>query len=239
MSEGAEIMVKRVSKRYGRVLACDDVSLLAMPGEMTVLLGPNGAGKSTLIKSICALLRFEGVITIGGHDNRSIEAKRLLGYVPETPAVYPMLTVWEHLEFIAKAYSLRDWKDPARDLISRFDLDDKRDKLGRDLSKGMQQKVCVCCALLPRPGAVIMDEPLVGLDPHGIRELKIVTTELKRSGCALLVSTHIIDSVEDDWDVTCVMKGGRIVAACRRSEMPEGRTLEDVYFSTVESEEGL
>jgi ABC-type multidrug transport system ATPase subunit len=228
------ITVTNVSKRYGKLLANDDICLFIQPGELAVLLGPNGAGKSTLIKSICALLRFQGSITVGGFDNRSTEAKRLLGYVPEMPALYPMLTVYEHLEFIAKAYRLNEWETYADELLRRFELDDKVAKLGKELSKGMQQKVSVCCALLPRPKAVILDEPLVGLDPHGIREIKSAIVELKQSGHALLVSTHMIESVEEDWDTTCIMKNGRIAAICKRGEMPDGQTLEDVYFSITE-----
>jgi ABC-type multidrug transport system ATPase subunit len=232
------ITVEHVTKRYRKFLANDDISLTVNPGELTVLLGPNGAGKSTLIKSICGLLRFQGKITVGGFDNKTADAKRLLGYVPELPALYPMLTVYEHLEFIAKAYRLNEWEAYADELLRRFELDDKTAKLGKELSKGMQQKVSVCCALLPRPKAVILDEPLVGLDPHGIREIKSTIVGLKQSGLALLVSTHNIESVEEDWDTTCIMKGGKIAALCKRGEMPDGQTLEDVYFSITEGGEG-
>ncbi len=228
------INVQHVSKKYGKFLANDDVSLNVQPGQLGVLLGPNGAGKSTLIKSICALLRYEGVITIGGFDNHSVEAKRLLGYVPEMPTLYPMLTVSEHLEFIARAYRLTDWQPRADELLRRFELDDKRTKMGKELSKGMQQKVSVCCALLPQPKAVILDEPLVGLDPHGIREIKAMIADLKRAGCALLVSTHMIDTVEEDWDTTYIMKDARVAAVCRRGEMPVGQSLEDTYFAITE-----
>jgi ABC-type multidrug transport system ATPase subunit len=233
------ISVERISKKYGKNLANDDISLHVKSGELTVLLGPNGAGKSTLIKCICGLLRFKGAITVGGWDNLLPEAKKLLGYAPEIPMLYPMLTVNEHLEFIAKAYRLEDWKPYAEELLGRFEMEDKRDKLGKELSKGMQQKVSVCCALLPRPKAVILDEPLVGLDPHGIREIKAVITGLKTSGCALLISTHNIESVEEDWDTTCIMKGGRIAAECKRGELPEGKTLEDIYFSITEGDASI
>jgi len=97
-----------MTKKYGKLTANDNINLSVGRGELAVLLGPNGAGKSTLIKSICGLLRFQGTITIGGHENHTIEAKRLLGYVPEFPVLYPMLTVAEHLEFIAKAYRLKN-----------------------------------------------------------------------------------------------------------------------------------
>jgi len=224
------ISVKNLTKKYGKFLANDKVSVEIGKGHMAVLLGPNGAGKSTLIKSICGLLRFEGSITIDGLDNKSTNAKRILGYVPEIPVVYPMLTVYEHLEFIARAYRLTDWEVYAEELLTRFELDDKKKKLGKELSKGMQQKVSLCCAFLPRPKAVILDEPLVGLDPHAIRELKRMLSELKADGNTILLSTHLIDSTERDWDVTYIMQGGKIIKECSRSDM-EGESLEDIYFS--------
>ena len=229
------VTVKNLTKKYGKFTACDDISLNINEGEIAILLGPNGAGKSTLIKSICGLLRFSGTVTIDGLDNRSIEAKRILGYVPEFPTPYPMLTVEEHLEFIARAYRLREWKEKADGLLMRFDLDDKRNKLGKELSKGMQQKVSVCCAVLPDPKVVILDEPLVGLDPHGIRELKNIIAELREEGKALLVSTHIIDSIEEKWDVTFIMNKGRFAREIRRGENAD-ESLEDIYFSIIDNE---
>lgn len=228
------INVNNMTKKYGKLVANDNINLSVDSGELAVLLGPNGAGKSTLIKSVCGLLRFQGNVTIGGHDNHTTEAKRLLGYVPEFPVLYPMLTVAEHLEFIAKAYRLDAWEEKAEELLRRFELDDKKKKLGKELSKGMQQKVSVCCALLPRPKAVILDEPLVGLDPHGIRELKKVISDLRASGCALIVSTHMIESVEENWDITYIMVKGRIERVCRRTDIGEGQSLEDVYFEITE-----
>ncbi|NLT46783.1 MAG: ABC transporter ATP-binding protein [Clostridiales bacterium] len=227
------IQVTNLTKRYGKLIANQDISLTVNPGELTVLLGPNGAGKSTLIKCICGLLRFDGEITIAGYDNRSSEAKRLLGYVPEMPALYPMLTVREHMEFIARAYELAEWEPLADELLQRFELHDKQNKLGKELSKGMQQKVSICCAVLTKPRAVIFDEPLVGLDPHAIRELKSLIAEMKQNGCAMIVSTHMIDSVEENWDTTCIMTAGQIARACRRDEL-EGGDLEKLYFSITE-----
>ncbi len=227
------ISVSHVTKRYGKLVANRDISLQVEPGRLTVLLGPNGAGKSTLIKCICGLLRFEGDISIGGHDNRSSDAKRLLGYVPEMPVLYPMLTVYEHMEFIAKAYRLSGWKPFADALLARFELADKQDKLGKELSKGMQQKVSICCAVLHNPKVVVLDEPLVGLDPHAIRELKNLIVELRNSGCAMVVSTHMIDSVEENWDTTCIMIDGEVARQCSRDDM-DGMSLEDVFFSVTE-----
>ncbi len=230
------ITVKNLTKKYGSFVANEDINLTVEPGEVTVLLGPNGAGKSTLIKSICGLLRFQGSIEIGGYENHSIEAKKRLGYVPEIPALYPMLTVYEHLEFIARAYRLTDWEPLAQELLLRFELEDKRNKLGKELSKGMQQKVSICCAVLTKPSVVIFDEPLVGLDPHAIREIKKLIGELKAQGCAMVISTHMIESVEDNWDTTCIMRGGRIAKICRREELGDAEDLEALYFSITEGE---
>jgi ABC-type multidrug transport system ATPase subunit len=233
------ISVKNLTKKYGKNIANDNISLQVESGQLAILLGPNGAGKSTLIKSICGLLRFSGSITIGGYANNLQEAKRLLGYVPEFPALYPMLTVREHLEFIARAYNLHDWENFAKELLERFELDDKQNKLGKELSKGMQQKVNICCALLPRPKVVIFDEPLVGLDPHGIRELKNLISDLRKSGCAMLVSTHIIDSVDENWDITYIMREGKVAKECFRDEVGDAKNLEAIYFSIIDRSESI
>lgn len=228
------IQVKYVTKRYGNTLANNDVNLEAGDGEITVLLGANGAGKSTLIKCICGLLRFEGSIIIDGFDNHSLEAKRQLGYIPELPAMYPMLTVEEHLQFIARAYRLMDWEAYGKELMTRFELTDKKDKLGQELSKGMQQKVSICCALLPHPKAVIFDEPFVGLDPHAIRELKQLIISLRDSGSSVIISTHMIETMEEAWDTTYIMKNGSIIESRKRKDLGSKSSLESIYFSITE-----
>ncbi len=229
--------MKHVTKAYGKLLANDDVTFTARDGEIAVLLGPNGAGKSTLIKSAAGLLRFKGDILVDGHPNKSAEARRLLAYVPEMPAVYDLLTVQEHMEFIGRAYRLTDWQPRANALLSRFEMADKRDKLGKELSKGMQQKLSIACALLPGPTVAILDEPLVGLDPHAIKELKEMLREMAGEGCTLLLSTHMIDSVEDDWDSAFIMMNGRLRAAMRREDETEDETLEKLFFRITEGEE--
>lgn len=229
------LSVRSVTKRYGKFTANDHVSFEIKPGEISILLGPNGAGKSTIIKSIAGLLKFEGDIYIGENENKSIPAKRVLGYIPEIPALYDLLTVWEHMEFIARAYSLEHWKEEAEQLLKRFELDDKKNKLGSELSKGMQQKVSICCGLLPRPKVILFDEPLVGLDPHAIKELKNLIVEKKQEGAAILISTHMLDSVEEFWDSTNIMMNGRIIASRTRREMKgSGEDLEALFFEITE-----
>ena len=183
--------VSHLTKIYKNLVANGDLTFTVNPGEIAVLLGPNGAGKSTAIKCISGLLRFHGEIKICGYPNKSIDAKRNFGYIPEIPAPYENLTVIEHLEFIGRAYQVSDWEQKARKLLSRFEMSDKTNKLGKELSIGMQQKLSICCALLPEPKVILFDEPFVGLDPHAIKELKIVMTELKYAECAVLISTHM------------------------------------------------
>ena len=230
--------VRGLTKRYGKIVANDNLCFMAPAAAVTVLAGPNGAGKSTAIKAIAALLRFQGEILIDGHPNKSVEAKRLLGYVPEVPAMYEMLTVSEHLEFIARAYELDEgWKGRARELLSRFELDDKAKKLGKELSKGMQQKVSLCCALLPQPKLLLVDEPMVGLDPHGIKELKTVLQEERQRGTAILLSTHLLSSVEELWDDVLIMMEGKIGAQRSRSQVEAGsESLEELFFQITEGE---
>lgn len=233
------LTVSNLTKRYDSLLANDDVSFEVQPGEIAVLMGPNGAGKSTAIKCIAGLLRFHGSILVCGVPNKKAEARRVFGYVPELPALFPLLTVWEHVEFISRAYQLQDWRERAGALLDRMELTDKKEKLGQELSKGMQQKLSLCCALLPQPKVIMLDEPLVGLDPHAIKELKTMLTELRDQGCAVLVSTHMLDSVAEFWDKALIMKSGKIMAIRTRAEIEEsGENLEQLFFSITENGDG-
>ncbi len=228
------LQIENVTKRYGKTVANKDIGFAVNRGEIAILLGPNGAGKSTIIKCIVGLLRFSGKIRINGYDNKSLEAKKILGYVPEMPAVYDLLTVSEHLEFIRRAYRIED-NGYGQQLLERFELSDKQDKLGKELSKGMQQKLSICCALIHRPQIVILDEPLVGLDPHAIKQLKSILRELKKEGCSFVISTHMIDSVEDYWDVAHIMIDGRLAATkVNRVEEQQAQSLEELFFSITE-----
>lgn len=229
------LSVRNVTKKYGKLLANDNISFDVSAGEISVLLGPNGAGKSTIIKSIAGLLKFQGSILINGNGNKTLQAKRDLGYIPEMPSLYDMLTVWEHLAFIAKAYSLENWKEDAESLLERFELDDKKKKLGSDLSKGMQQKLSICCGLLPKPKVILFDEPMVGLDPHAIKELKNMIIEQRQEGKAILISTHMLDSVDEFWDSANIMMNGQIAASRTRNDIVgSGEDLETLFFAITE-----
>ena len=209
------IEVKHLTKTYGKFKAVDDISLLAKDGEITVLLGPNGAGKSTTIKSIANLLRYQGEIKIGGYANDMLEAKRIFGYIPETPVLYDLLTIDEHVEFIGKAYRCEHYQERAEHYITMFDLSSKRKKLVKELSKGMRQKVSMLLALLIAPKALLVDEPMVGLDPASIEETLQLFQQLKEEGVAILISTHIIDVIDAIWDEAYIMNKGHIVAHVR------------------------
>ncbi len=228
--------VSHVTKKYGKTLACRDVSFHLDPGSVTVLLGPNGAGKSTIMKSIIGFLRYEGEILVAGLPNKSVEARRILGFVPEIPALYPNLTVYEHMEFLARAYKLKDYKDRLHELLTRFELEDKNKKFGDELSKGMQQKLNLCLGLLPEPEMLMMDEPMIGLDPHAIKELKKLIEEMRSKRRTMLISTHIIDSVDMLWDRALIMQEGEIRANVSRDELAaSGKSLEELFFEVTEN----
>jgi len=228
--------VSHVTKKYGKTTACSDLCFHLDPGSVTVLLGPNGAGKSTIMKSIIGFLRYEGEIRVAGYPNKSSQARRVMGYVPEMPALYPNLTVGEHMEFLARAYRLSDYKDRIDFLLKRFELDDKRRKFGDELSKGMQQKLNLCLGLLPDPEMLLMDEPMIGLDPHAIKELKNCIEEMRSRSKTLLISTHIIDSVDMLWDRALIMQEGVIRANITRHELEgTGKTLEELFFEVTEN----
>lgn len=229
------LQVCNVTKKYGKNIACDNVSFTLDEGTITVLLGPNGAGKSTIMKSIIGFLKYQGSITADGLVNKTVEAKRIIGYVPEMPSLYPNLTVSEHMEFIARAYKLTDYKQYASQLLERFELDDKKRKFGDELSKGMQQKLNVCLGLLPHPKYLLMDEPMIGLDPKAIKELKNMFTEMRSEGRTILVSTHMIDSIDMLWDRTVIMQSGKVKANVTRHELDTGgQSLEELFFAITE-----
>ena len=226
----------QVSKYYGKTLAAKDVSFMVPDGTIGVLLGPNGAGKSTIIKSIAGLLKFQGQIQIQGMDSRQREARKIFAYVPEIPAMYQALTVAEHMEFIKRAYRLQTTEEEIREILERFELWDKKDKLGDELSKGMMQKVSICCALMIHPRVMLLDKPMVGLDPKAIKELKIVIQELKAGGTTVLISTHMLEMVEDLWDVMFVMEKGKIIGSYNKSEVGE-KDLDALFFEMTGGEE--
>ncbi len=229
--------VSGLTKKYGKTLAADQIGFTVPDGKIGILLGPNGAGKSTVIKSIAGLVRYKGSIRIQGRDAGSLEAKRCFAYVPELPYMYDALTVREHLEFIIRAYHADVSEEEVGSLLNRFELMDKQEKLGNELSKGMMQKVSICCALIIKPRVILLDEPMVGLDPAAIRTLKEIILEQKEYGGTILISTHMLEMVKELWDVTFVMDKGRIIGTYPR-ETAANKDLEELYFSVTGQESG-
>jgi ABC-type multidrug transport system ATPase subunit len=235
--EGKRYMleVSKLSKSYGKTEAVKNVSFTVNEGEIAVLAGPNGAGKSTIIKSVAGLLKYKGKIEICGYDNKSIKGKSMLGYIPEMPSLFPLLTIKDHITLMAHAFSIKEYEERAERLLKLFDLWDKKDKYGSDLSKGMQQKVSICCALITEPKVLLVDEPMIGLDPKAIRNMKEVMLELKKQGVSIVLSTHLLDSVEELWDRIIIMKNGEFVLSKARDEFDkQSESLEDIFFKVTE-----
>ncbi len=227
--------VMDLSKKYGKVRAADHVSFTVPDGRVGILLGPNGAGKSTVIKSIAGLLRFEGQVRIQGIPSREKAARKIFAYVPEMPSMYDMLTVREHMEFIRRAYGAETTDQEVEELLARFELLDKQEKLGNELSKGMMQKVSICCALVIHPQVILLDEPMVGLDPAAIKELKQMVLELRDRGATVLISTHMLEMVKELWDITFVMNQGHILGSYNREQVGD-EDLEELFFAVTGQE---
>lgn len=221
--------IQGLSKSYGKTPAVEQVSFFVPDGQVGILLGPNGAGKSTIIKSIAGLLRYQGRIGIQGIPAKQLEARKMFAYVPEIPALFDALTVREHIEYVKKAYESTITEEEVKILLERFELEDKQEKLGNELSKGMMQKVSICCALVIQPKVILLDEPMVGLDPRAIKELKEVILELRKEGVTVLISTHMLEMVEDLWDVMFVMEKGHIIGSYQKSEAGE-KDLDALFF---------
>ena len=238
------LVVNELRKYYRTTLAVDGVSFSVADGEILGLLGPNGAGKTTILRSIAGIVQMtSGRIEIAGRDLGADErgAKRNLAFVPETPNPYEMLTVYEHLRFIAMAYDTLDkFDERATALLDRFDLDEKRNDLVATLSKGMKQKLAVACAFIHDAQVILFDEPLIGIDPKGARELKNMMLAAKDAGCSILVSTHMLDTAERLCDRILIIDHGKVVAEGTLSELHEraqmgaDATLEDMFLKLTE-----
>lgn len=228
--------IQELMKSYGNNLAVDDVSFTVPDGQVGILLGPNGAGKSTIIKSIVGLLRYKGTIRIQGIPARKIEAKKIFAYVPEIPSMFDALTVREHIEYIRMAYNSDITDAEVDQILKEFEMDDKQNKLGSELSKGMMQKVNICCALAIKPKVILLDEPMVGLDPSAIKMLKDVVLRLRNSGVTVLISTHMLEMVEELWDIMFVMEKGKIIGSYTKEDAA-GRDLDDLFFAMTGGEE--
>ena len=227
--------IKELTKYYGKNLAVDQVTFTVPTGQVGVLLGPNGSGKSTIIKSIAGLLRYQGEIRIKGIPARQIPAKRKFAYVPEIPNMFDALTVREHIEYVRMAYDSEITDEEIEKILKAFEMDDKQDKLGNELSQGMMQKVSICCALAVKPEVILLDEPMVGLDPAAIKMLKDVVLKLRDNGATVLISTHMLEMVENLWDVMIVMEQGHIAGSYTKADA-QGKELDELFFEMTGGE---
>ncbi|MUT65877.1 ABC transporter ATP-binding protein [Paenibacillus sp. NEAU-GSW1] len=212
-------------------------------GEMVGLIGLNGAGKSTTIKHILGLMKqHEGEIHVNGvtlAENQD-RYRSAFAYVPETPVLFDELTVEEHLRLTGMAYSIDQFDERKSQLLSEFQMENKRTAFASHLSKGMKQKVMIMNALLSQPPLYIIDEPFLGLDPLGIRSLLERLVEVKRNGSAILMSSHILATVEAYCDRYIVMHHGRIAAIGNLEEVcaaagieTRGGSLEEAFYKLV------
>jgi ABC-type multidrug transport system ATPase subunit len=234
-----QLAIAGLRKTYGRTVAVDNVSLTVSGGEIVGLLGPNGAGKSTTFLCAAGLLRPDaGTFS---WDGRELGSKRgqNIALISETPDVYPMLTVWEHLVFVAKSCRLAaGWQARANDLLERFGMSPQRDTLGTALSKGMRQKTLVAATVLAATPVILFDEPMVGLDPLGQRELRAIIKDLRASGTAIVMSTHMLEQAQTICDRVVILKNGRIVASGTFEELQARSathgTAEDLFLELTQ-----
>jgi ABC-2 type transport system ATP-binding protein len=234
------IRTEGLVKRYGTFTAVDGVSLDVPPGRIHGFLGPNGAGKTTTIRMIAGLLKpTAGRVVIDGHDlaRQPEQAKAALGFIPDRPFLYEKLTAGEFLRFHAGLYGLEGAEVAARitELLELFELAGWRDELVESFSHGMKQRLVMCAAFLHRPRAVLVDEPMVGLDPRGAQLIKAVFRRMREAGVAILMSTHTLEVAEEMCDRISIILGGKIIAEGTVAEIraqagSEGEELTSVFL---------
>jgi ABC-2 type transport system ATP-binding protein len=236
------IEVNGLEKLYGDFPAVRGLTFEVEPGEVLGLVGPNGAGKTTTIRSIAGIIiPTRGRIRIGTHDlgREPVAAKSLLAFIPDEPHLFEYLTVEEHLRFVGRLYQVGDVEARIPGLLAELELDSKRSALPGELSRGMKQKLAIACGLLHEPRALLLDEPLTGLDPLGIRSMKATIVRRAALGAAVILSSHLLHLVEEICTRVLVMKAGRAVAfgtipdiVASRPTLT-GRRLEDVFLALI------
>ena len=238
------ILVDDYHKTYRETLAVAGLSFRVEPGQILGLVGPNGAGKTTTLRAIAGIIPPKrGRLLVAGFDLAidPVAAKRRFAYIPDDPKLFDALTVAEHLEFIAVAYGVADWTDKVARLLDQFELTEKKDALAQELSRGMRQKVAICCGYLHDPAAILFDEPLTGLDPRGIRTLKQSIVERAQGGAAIVISSHLLSLVEDLCTHLLILEKGRSKFCGPVSEARAAfadhtgeASLEEVFFRATE-----
>jgi ABC-2 type transport system ATP-binding protein len=234
------IDVSGYTKLYGDTVAVRSLSFQVAPGDVLGLVGPNGAGKTTTLRALAGILQpTSGRIAIDGIDLQRdpVAAKARLAFIPDEPQLFDYLTVTEHLQFVARLYGVPDAAPQIPRLLEELELTGKRDALPPELSRGMKQKLAIACGLLHRPAALLLDEPLTGLDPVGIRRMKETITARAREGTAVILSSHLLHLVEELCTRLLVIRRGQMVALGTIAEIVAerpalaGRTLEEIFIA--------
>lgn len=238
------LALTNLTKRFGDRAAVDDVSLVLPPGRFYALLGHNGAGKTTTLRMVAGLTRPDfGSVRIFGHD-LAIEpedAKRPLAYLPDEPLLYGKLRPLEYLEYVAGLWGIdaRTAEQRARELLEWTDLWKHRGEFSEGFSRGMQQKLALCGALIHEPKLLLLDEPLTGLDVAAAREVKELLQSQVKAGCTVVLTTHILEVAEKLAEEIGIIRSGRLVAegsleALREQTGLPGASLEDVFLALTE-----
>jgi ABC-2 type transport system ATP-binding protein len=234
------IDVSGLVKLYGDTVAVQSVSFNVAPGEVLGLVGPNGAGKTTTLRCVTGIIApSAGTIAIAGHDLRAdpVQAKSRIAFVPDEPHLFDYLTVEEHLRFTARLYSVADAPQRIPPLLEELELADKARAFPTELSRGMRQKLAIACGLLHDPAALVLDEPLTGLDPGGMRRMRATIAARARAGAAVILSSHLLHLVEELCTKLLVIRRGHCVAYGTLDQIvvanPQlaGMSLEDVFLS--------
>ena len=240
------ISVENYHKAYNETIAVSGLSFTVEAGQILGLLGPNGAGKTTTIRAITGIIPpTQGRLSVAGHDVVSdpVEAKRRFAYIPDDPKLFELLTVAEHLTFTAQAYQLSGdvAAERSEKLLEQFELIEKRDTPAQELSRGMRQKVAICCAYLHEPEAILFDEPLTGLDPRAIRTLKDSILERAGNGAAVVISSHLLSLVEDLCTHLLILSRGQcrffgplLELRSAFSDLNADASLEDLFFHATD-----
>ena len=236
------IEIDGLCKRFGTLQAVDGVSLRVGRGEILGLVGPNGAGKTTMLRCVSGIIPpSAGAVRIGGFDlhTQPVEAKRRLAFVPDEPRLFDYLTARDHLRITARLYGVADGAERAERLLDELELGQRKDAFPSELSRGMKQKLMVAMALLHRPEALLLDEPLTGLDPPAMRRMKDRIRDTAASGVAVILSSHMLHLVEELCRRVAILVGGRKVLDGTLDEIRSARPaggrgdLEAIFLKTI------
>ncbi len=238
----------RVVKKFGALIAVNDLTLTVPAGQFFAMLGPNAAGKTTTLKILAGLMKpTSGTARVGGFDVQThpLEARRRMAFVPDFPFLYDKLTPWEFLRFTGQLFQMKDEKIRAngRELITRFNLEPYINKPIDGLSHGTRQRVAIVSALIHEPEVFIIDEPMVGLDPHHVRVVKDIFKERSLAGMTVLVSTHQLSVAEEMADRIGIIHQGRLIAVGSRDQLRQqsgaSGPLEDIFLALTAQEANL